>query len=143
MSSTLAEHVQHAEFEAAVKECRNLDSGSIRDILLSTAYDTGSICPYCFCAYMCSCSDSEWWHTMSIDLLIHPLCFIEGAYAIALFHAKELLKTRRSPENLERILFFYHIPERLVNSSDAKKIAYELLAYEPENSLALNVINSV
>ena len=37
--------------------------------------------------------------------------YVEGAYSVALFHAREMLAIDRNVRNLERILFFYNIPE--------------------------------
>lgn len=36
------------------------------------------------------------WLEHAIDLLIHSLSFIEGAYSAALFYARELLEMHRS-----------------------------------------------
>lgn len=72
--------------------------------------------------------------------MINPLCFIEGAYSIALFHARELLKMNSSVVNMERILFFHNIPEKLVGHTEARLIANEIISVEPNNAVALEVL---
>lgn len=61
-------------------------------------------------------------------------------YSIALFHARELLLIERSVENLERILIFYNIPEKLLDEEEAQYISKEILEIEPHNKVALGVI---
>ncbi len=68
------------------------------------------------------------------------MCFIEGAYSIALFHARELLEINLSSKNLERILFFYNIPEKLVENTEAKLVAKKIIEIEPDNIVALELI---
>ena len=71
---------------------------------------------------------------------ISPLCFIDGAYSVALFHARELLLIEKNVRNLERILFFYHIPEKLVDQEEAKYIAKKIIKEEPDNEVALEIL---
>lgn len=73
--------------------------------------------------------------------MLNPLCFIEGAYSIASFHVRELLSIDRNVENLERILFFYNIPERLIDEDEARCLAEELLSMESDNKVAFQIIN--
>lgn len=71
--------------------------------------------------------------------MMNLLCFIEGAYSAALFHSRELLFMKRSIRNLERILFFYNIPEKLVDKEEAQFIAQEILKKDPQNLVALKI----
>ena len=72
-------------------------------------------------------------------MMLNPLCFVEGAYSAALFHARELLAMEKSVENLERVLFFYNIPEKLIEEEEAILISREILKLEPDNKIALNI----
>ncbi len=128
------EQGQYTEVEKICKEINVLD---LRDILMNIAYEIESINVYGFISYMARKQESEEWIKLEIDILINPLCFIEGAYSLALFHARELLNIHRNVENLERILFFYHIPEKLVEKDEADRIAEEILAMESDNEAAL------
>ena len=118
-----------------------MNASMFRDILMNIAYETESINVYGFIAHMTRKAENVEWLKLAVDIMLNPLCFIEGAYSIALFHARELLSIDRNAENLERILFFYNIPERLVDKDEACCIAEELLAIESDNNVAFEIIN--
>ena len=119
--------------------CKEMSAFDFRDILMNIAYETESINVYGFIAHMTRKKESIEWLKLSVDILLNPLCFIEGAYSLALFHARELLNIDRNVENLERILFFYNIPEKLVDDTEAYCIAEEILAIETDNKIALQI----
>ena len=98
---------------------------------MSTAYDTESISVYSFVLYMIKKTGKENWIELAIDIMLNPLCFVKGAYSVALFHARELLLIERNVINLERILFFYNIAVKLVHKEEAWYIANEILKIEP------------
>ena len=108
----------------------------IRDWLMRIAYETESLYIYSFTQYMYKQTGTESCIEWAIDLLLNPLCVIEGAYSVALFHARELLRKHRNVENLERILFFSDIPEKLVSNGEAISIAREILRIDPNNKAA-------
>lgn len=134
---------QYNDLEVFLKKMEKSKSfHNIKESFLKIAYETESISTYAFSIYMYQKSKQEEWLELAIDLLIHSLSFIEGAYSTALFHARELLEVHRSVENLELILFFYIIPERLVDKKQAIEIAREILRIEPENAAAKEVLDS-
>ena len=113
------------------------------DIMMNIAYETESISVYGFLSYMIQKRESERWLKLVVDIMLNPLCFIEGAYSIALFYARELLSINRTAENLERILFFYNIPEKLIDEGEACYLAQELLNIEPDNKVALQIRHKI
>ncbi len=121
--------------------CTEMNVSKFRDILMNIAYETGGINVYGFIAHMTRKQENVEWLKLAVDIMLNPLCFIEGAYSIALFHARELLSINRNVENLERILFFYNIPERLIDEDEARCIAEEILAIESDNKVAFEIIN--
>jgi len=121
--------------------CTEMNASKFRDILMNIAYETGGINVYGFIAHMIRKQENVEWLKLAVDIMLNPLCFIEGAYSIALFHARELLSINRNVENLERILFFYNIPERLIDEDEARCIAEEILAIESDNKVAFEIIN--
>lgn len=126
-------------YKEAEEICKTMDENSIKDMVMTVAYDTENICVYSFIQYMIAKTRKASWIELAIDVMLNPLCFIEGAYSVALFHARELLAIEKSIKNLERILFFYCIPEKLVNEEEAKCISKEILKVEPNNEVALGV----
>ncbi len=119
--------------------CNNIQLSDIKDILMNIAYDTESICVYSFIQYMIQKTEKEEWIKIAIEIMSNPLSYIEGAYSVALFHAREILSAKKSVDNLERILFFYNIPEKLINEEEALCIAEEILDIEPKNKIAHSV----
>ena len=85
-----------------------------RDIIMNLAYDTECIALYGFLRYMLEKNKTKYLLEMTIDVMINPLCFVEGAYEVALFHTRELLKIDFSVETMEKVIFFHDIPEKLV-----------------------------
>lgn len=45
-----------------------------------------------------------------------------------------------SVANMERILFFYNIPEKLVGHTEAELMAKEIISIEPNNAAALEIL---
>lgn len=135
--------LKQGNYTEVEKACAGLQMVKIRDVMMEIAYETESISVYGFIQHMIQKLGKEDWIRLAIDILINPLCCMEGAYSLALFHARELLKMKKSIENLERILFFYNIPEKLIDESEALCIAKEILGMEPNNKIALEVKISI
>ena len=114
-----------------------------RDMIMNLAYDTESIAIYGFLRYMLEKSKTKYLLELTIDIMINPLCFIEGAYAVALFHTRELLKVDFSVETLERLIFFHNIPEKLVDDKEAELVAREIIKIEPDNCVANCILKSL
>lgn len=127
------------KYQEAEEKCQNLDVDSIRDMIMTIAYETENICVYSFIQYMIERTRKISWMKLAIDVMLNPLCFVEGAYSVALFHARELLSIERSIENFERMIFFYNIPEKLLDEEEARYISKEILKVEPDNKVALSV----
>jgi len=135
----LKTNLLRGNYNEAEMICKKMDEKTIKEILMTIAYDTENISVYSFIQYMINKTHKASWTELAIDIMINPLCFIEGAYSVALFHARELLSYERTVKNLERIIFFYNIPEKLVDEQEAKGISKEILNIEPNNKVALGV----
>lgn len=119
--------------------CENMEFSDVRDVIMTIAYNTESVCVYAFSQYMIYTTKRVEWIELTIDIMLHPLCFLEGAYSIALFYTRELLAIEENVENLERILFFYNMPDKLISKEEAQNIAQKILIIEPENVIALGI----
>ena len=140
MTDIFITYLLQGKYKEAEKLCKNMNDASKRDLILNTAYDTENICVYGFTQYMIRQTGETNWIELAIELMLNPLCFIEGAYSAALFHARELLEKEKNVKNLERILFFYNIPEKLLDEKEAIYISQEILQIEAHNKIALNVL---
>lgn len=142
MMDDIKMNLLQGKYKEAEKNCGNIDENRLRDIIMTIAYDTENICVYSFIQYMIEKTRKVSWMKLAIDVMLNPLCFVEGAYSVALFHTRELLSIEKTIENLERILFFYNIPEKLVAEEEAQCMAQEILKLEPKNEVAAGVLKS-
>lgn len=139
MMEDFKSNLLQGKYKEAEEICKGMDTNNIRDMIMTIAYDTENMCVYCFIQYMIKRTGKISWIELAIDVMLNPLCFIEGAYSVALFHARELLLIEKNVRNLERIIFFYNIPEKLVDEEEAKYISKEILKIEPHNEVALGI----
>lgn len=142
MKEKIEEYIIEGNYHLAESVCEKMNLSEVRDMLFMLAYDTEKIYIYSFIQYMISKTNSPLWSEVAIDVMLHALFFIEGAYSVALFHARELLKLEYNAINLERILFFYDIPDKLIKKSEAESIAKELLNIDPDNKVALRILGN-
>ena len=75
--------------------------------------------------------------------MAYTLCWMEGAYAVGIFHARELVSLKKNVDNLLLLLSFYGLPEHLMNDDEAEKVAKEILALDTNNEIALNALNDI
>lgn len=139
MTDIIKSKLARGEYIALEKSIEGMDKIKLRDVMMDIAYETESVNVYGFLSYMTRKHENEEWLKLAVDILLNPLCFMEGAYSVALFHARELLSINRNAENLEKLLFFYNIPEKLIDKEEAYFLAEELLNIEPDNKVALQI----
>lgn len=139
MTDIIKSKLERGEYIALEKSIEGMDKIKLRDVMMDIAYETESVNVYGFLSYMMRKHENEEWLKLAVDILLNPLCFMEGAYSVALFHARELLSINRNAENLEKLLFFYNIPEKLIDKEEAYFLAEELLNIEPDNKVALQI----
>lgn len=126
------------KYNLAEKFLKETDENEITYILIDMADDIG-VCVYSFIEYMIEKTQKIRWRELAIEIMVY-LAHIEGAYSVALFHARQLLSVEKTVENLEMILFFYEVPEKLVDNKEAKHIATEILKLDMENEKALDIL---
>ncbi len=139
-TNDLSELLTSVRFDEAEILCKDMKTEEIAHLLLESAYKTESITVYGFAMYMKERHDKKTWLNIMFDLMINPLCFIEGAYALAAVHARELIGIEESVENLEKLLFIYNSPENVISEKEAKIAAVKMLKIEPQNTAALEVL---
>ncbi len=91
MTENFKMNLLQGKYKEAEETCKTMDVNSIRDMVMTVAYDTENICIYSFIQYMIEKTRKASWIELAIDVMLNPLCFVEGAYSVALFHARELL----------------------------------------------------
>lgn len=83
-------------------------------------------------------SHNNWRIHLSISRLMGVILnHLDGAELIGLYHALEANKLKPMDENiLEIILYYNHIPEKILNDSDANIYSSQLLKINPLNKIA-------
>lgn len=134
--------IKAGKYDEGAKLCSMVAPNQLKEFLLKTAYDTSDFSLYSFAVHMFAETDGIEWLETALSLVIGPLCFVDGAYSIGLFHARQLLAKEYSVKNLEMLLFFHDLPEKLVGRDEALEIAARILRLEPGNQLALRITKS-
>jgi hypothetical protein len=142
----LGEKIQSLLFENKLCELEELlinqDVKKFREILIDIAFENESIVIYSLVCMMLIKKESIELHELAADLLVHPLCIIEGGYAAALYHTRRIIIL--SPENIdfkEAIIFFHNVPDKLVTKKEAIQVAHQILEKEPNNKCAKELLD--
>lgn len=137
MAASIAECVDRADLQAALELLEGLSPEAARSALLEYAFSTGSIVAYAIAQGMVTRRNDWASHYLASEIMAAALNHIEGAYVVALFHARQALDLNQSDIELwEYLLLFHAIPERLVSDEEAVVIAGRILADKPESSVA-------
>lgn len=125
------------KYYSAKEMCNKYSDHELMDNIMDFAYETESISAFDFAQFMWYETKTVGWIEVIVKLMLNPLCFVEGAYSVALFYAREMLKIEYSIENLEQLLFFYELPEAILEREEADNIIKNLLELDPQNHIAL------
>lgn len=127
-------------FEEAYEIIRTWSEQEQTDFAIEEAFESENISIICFAEFLISKENSYFHHRLAVDVL-NARCWHEGAYSVALFHAKEMFRINPCIEALEAILFYYDVQE--LTDSEAEEIAKEILRREPNNKAANSTLNEV
>ena len=88
-------------------------------------------------------SEEEQIHLMVCEAAeaLVQMCWLEGGYNLAFYHACKLLELKPVVEIKEYLLFFNTIPEKLLSEEKAYTLSKEILSEKPD-SIAANGIFS-
>lgn len=140
MGKKFVKYILDGQFDFAKSLCKDMDRNLIRDTIIICANDTENVTLLLFAQDMFKTTQDMFWLDVLIDLLLGPLAFYEGAYHAAYYYSRLALKIQNSIGNLERILFFYGLPERVMNYSHAKEYAELLLTMDKNNKTAKMIL---
>lgn len=139
---TLNKYLESGRYEEAEKIIKKMPSEDeeLNALLYILNYSNDSMYVYSFCRYMENKYKTDFWEYAERGVL-HQGCSLEGAYSVALFHAREMLKKDYCEENLEELLFYNVVPEKPLEDDEALEIANEILKMNPENAMAWEIKN--
>ncbi|MCD7982329.1 MAG: LytTR family transcriptional regulator [Clostridiales bacterium] len=124
------------DYETAAQICADRD---LRGNLVDMACDTNNLCVYSFTRYMYEKTGEMKWLYTAETIAEIDMCWMEGGYAVALFHAREALEQEQTYKHYKGLLTFWMIPEKLVDDEEALEIASVVIRKEPDNDRALRV----
>ncbi len=77
-------------------------------------------------------------HGMAFDMLVNPLCYFEGAYYAALYHAKRCVELTNQQDvgYLTNLLFLHDVPDHVVSTEEASDVTKKILSLDPNNEIA-------
>ena len=134
--------ILNVKYEQAAKKFKNMNNEEIHDIIWFNIADrTESLSVYGFTQYMFKKTGNTVWLSLSVSIMAYVLCRMEGAYAVGIFHARELVSLEKNIDNLILLLSFYGLPEHLMDDEEAEKVAKEILALDTNNKEALAVLD--
>ena len=144
MLEEIERDILNAKYEQAAKKFKNMNNEEIHDIIWFNIADRlKSLSVYGFTQYMFKKTENTIWLSLSVVIMSFTLCWMEGAYAVGIFHARELVSLEKNIDNLILLLSFYGLPERLMKEEEAESISKEILQLDKNNEIALNVLNEV
>ncbi|SFH94864.1 MULTISPECIES: hypothetical protein [unclassified Bacillus (in: firmicutes)] len=144
MQDLLKRKIYDGELIKAVELSYEITISELENLLMEWAFDEPNMIIYTFLCQRLKKEENAELQSLTADILCHPLCHLDGAYVAGFYHAKECV--RLAPQNIsykEFLLFFYEIPEKLLEKKTAIQIAKEILQENPNNQIAKEFIEKI
>lgn len=145
MLKKLENLITSADFEEAEKSFTNNSFKDFSEEMLYVTYENSSITNYSFINYLLMKKESSDLHDLAFDLLVNPLCHIDGAYHSALYHATRSveLTNEENVDSLLQLLFLHSVPGKLISDKKAIAICNKILALDASNKIAKETIKEL
>ena len=141
LNNDILKHIRNADLHAAYELLKDLSEEQQRDIIVGEAAISDSIAVLGFAEYMISCENNIQNHETAALAYIQ-MCHINGAYEMALFHAREMHRLSPDTDTKKFLLFFHGIPEKLLIHEEAVKLAQEILLVDPDYAPAKEILHN-
>lgn len=138
MTNKLKDYILSGNLEKAKEISSDLSYEELDAELTDTAFNNPSITNYAFIMSLIVENEKVELHGIAFDMLVNPLCHIEGAYYAALYHAKRCVElTNQQDEGyLTNLLFLHDVPDTVVSEEEAYNVAKNILSLNPKNEIA-------
>ncbi len=134
--------VLNNDFNELENLLENVDREELRSGILGFAFQSQSIVAYTIPCMLLIKKDTAELHYIAAEVLATALCHLEGAYSSALYHARRAVELDPTDVSLKEFLLLFHdIPEKLISTEEAKKIAAEVVKEKPDSSSARDILD--
>lgn len=142
MIEKLISNIAVGRFEQAEELLSPIAFEALRDALYVAAYDDRDFCVYAFICFLLAKSPTKNNQDIAHFITGHAINYLAGAYEVAVHHARSIFEMAlpEDPGAGELLLQFYFYPEQPLTTQEAISIANTILVQEPENHVALNVL---
>ena len=145
MIEALERNVIKGEFYEVDKKLKEMSKEEQKQLIFKIGIKTESLSVYTYILHRIMMEKDYKeiinWHETALSVLVHCINFLEGAYSSALYHSRKIAELE--PDNIEnfvQLLFFYDIPEKLLDEKEAKKIAEKIIEVDPSNQVATRIL---
>ncbi len=117
----VTKHIMNMDFNEAYAIVWNLDEEELEELILDIGTRTMNLTVYSFMNYLLQREEASRFHSVTALLMAFPLCHMEGAYTISLYHARKAIEL--SPEDAsyyEFVLFFEGNPHVYMSKEEIK-----------------------
>lgn len=140
MKNELAKLIQSCRFKEAVAIFDQLSFDESREVFFEI---NDGLELYGFMWVLLKNHDIEKFNELAESILTLELVYVESSYQMAFFHVNQMLKANPSLDNKLELLFYYNIPERILNEELAYEYAKEILSYQPDSLVAKMTIDEI
>lgn len=143
MTSELKEFILKGDFDQAKKITNHVSYEELDEKLTEIAFNHASISVYTFIMSLVVDQEQVELHEIAFDLLVNPLCHIEGAYYAALYHARRCIELtdRQNAKYLSYLLFLHDVPDKVVSGEEAHDTANKILQLDANHEPAKMFLN--
>ncbi|SNZ11580.1 hypothetical protein SAMN05421503_2090 [Terribacillus aidingensis] len=139
MSNNLKDLILEGKFEEAKIVSKHLSFEELDGELTDIAFTRPSMSIYTFIVSLLIENEKIEFHEIAFEMLVNPLCHIEGAHHAALYHARrciELADQQELAEYLSYLLFLHEVPDKVINDDEALATAKKILELDSDNDVA-------
>lgn len=138
------ELVLSGEYKEAESVSNGLREDEIVQKIMYIACKTKNLTTYGFIIYKLLFNEKAVWHYLAAELFLAPLCYIDGAYALGVFHARSAIELE--PQNIEHkkmLLAFYVLPEPAISKEEAYQLAKEIIKVDSNAEAAIWILEKL
>jgi hypothetical protein len=139
MSANFKKLILEGRFAEAKSFSEHLTFEELDGELTEVAFTCPSMSIYTFVVSLLIENEKIAFHEIAFEMLVNPLCHIEGAYQAALYHARRCIALTDQQElagYLSYLLFLHEVPEKVIDDEEALVAARKIIELDTDNKVA-------